>query len=320
MSRRTDLAAADRRLTARIAGSGRGIGDTAVEKDWWVTATLGCAVEPVARKPDGTPVDHDSDPVVIEVAYPSVLSPGDYVRPMVKVEISCLSMREPCETREITPLVSERFPQADDETRCAIPTVLPSRTFLEKAFPLNEERQRRQPRTLRQSRHLYDLHRLMDTPFASAAPADTALYRDIVAHRRRFYHVGGVDYSLDLPQHIDFVPSGGLAARFRADYEAMRGSMIYGAAPSFDTLTAHLAELRRRFREVGGAVSTAAKQAMLPVRPHTGSYSSSSSTIPASGRPPIRKCSKASQASSKRRNVAVNSLSESHTQVSSTMK
>lgn len=80
---------------------------------------------------------------------------------------------------------------------------------------------------------------------------DTALYRDIVAHRRRFYHVGGVDYSLDLPQHIDFVPSGGLAARFRADYEAMRGSMIYGAAPSFDTLTAHLAELRRRFREVG---------------------------------------------------------------------
>lgn len=214
-------------------------------------APLGCEVEAVTRKPDGTPIDHDSDPVVIEVRYAPQVRSDAYVRPVVKIEVSCLSMREPCETRRMTPLVAERFADVDDETLCDIPVVLPSRTFLEKAFLLNEERQRHTPRTLRQSRHLYDLHRLAATPFAGAALADSALYRDIVDHRRRFYHVGGVDYALDLPASIDFVPSGPMLAAMRSDYAAMRTTMIYGPAPEFDELLDSLRNLRGRFRAIG---------------------------------------------------------------------
>ena len=104
-----------------------------------------CEVVPVTTKKDGSPIDHDSDPVVIEIHYPVKVTSDNYVRPVVKVEISCLSMREPFEVKRISSLVGDAFPQIDDETFAYIPTITPTRTFLEKAFLLNEEYQRRTP-------------------------------------------------------------------------------------------------------------------------------------------------------------------------------
>lgn len=89
-----------------------------------------------------------------------------------------------------------------------IATISPSRTFLEKAFLLSEEYQRKNPRTIRMSRHLYDLERLMDTEYAESALGDFELYKRIVEHRRKFYHVGGVNYDLDFPATVMFCPVG----------------------------------------------------------------------------------------------------------------
>lgn len=49
------------------------------------------------------------------------------------------------------------------------------------------------------TRHFYDLEKLMNTPYADLAINDAALYHEIVEHRRKFYHVGYVDYDKDLP-------------------------------------------------------------------------------------------------------------------------
>lgn len=136
------------------------------------------------------------------------------------------------------------------QTASAIPTVTPVRTFLEKAFLLNEEYQRPNPRTIRMSRHLYDLERMMDTPFASQALADTALYRTIVEHRRRFYRIKGIDYDTDLPDRITFCPTGQLLDRMAEDYRNMTSSFIYGTPPDFDTLIARIRELQDRFRHL----------------------------------------------------------------------
>lgn len=210
----------------------------------------GCKVEPITTKKDGSPVDHDSDPVTIEVFYPVKVSSDAYVRPLVKIEISCLSMKEPFEVKRISSLVGETFPQMDDETFAEIPTITPTRTFLEKAFLLNEEYQRKNPRTERMSRHLYDLERLMDTPFAAEALADSGLYKDIIAHRQRFYHVGGVNYELDNPSTISFCPTGDINDKMRLDYEATKTSMIYGDKLSFDLLIERLKQLQERFRSI----------------------------------------------------------------------
>jgi hypothetical protein len=157
-------------------------------------------------------------------------------------------MKEPYEVKRISSLVGEKFPQLDDETSTVIPTITPTRTFLEKAFLLNEEYQRRFPRTNRMSRHLYDLERLMDTQFAVAALADMSLYNEIIDHRRRFYHVGGVKYELNQPATIAFCPTGELRDKMRIDYNAMKSSMIYGDKLPFEELIARLEILQGRFR------------------------------------------------------------------------
>lgn len=209
-----------------------------------------CRVVPITTKKDGSPIDHDSDPVIIEIYYPIKVSSDAYVRPIVKIEISCLSMKEPYEVKRISSLVGEAFPQIDDETIADIPTITPTRTFLEKAFLLNEEYQRKNPRTERMSRHLYDLERLMGTPFAEAALSDMELYQEIIAHRQRFYHVGGVNYELNHPSTITFCPTGDLREKMRLDYDAMKTSMIYGEKLSFETLISRLEQLQERFKTI----------------------------------------------------------------------
>ncbi len=207
-----------------------------------------CEVVPVICKKDGSPIDHDSDPVIIEVYYPQKLKADQYVRSVVKIEISCLSMKEPYESKRIESLIGERFPHIDDETLAYIPTITPTRTFLEKAFLLNEEYQRNNPRTERMSRHLYDLERLMDTPYAKEALQNVSLYREIIEHRHRFYHVGGVDYSLNYPATIAFCPIGDIYKKMKQDYDAMKDSMIYGNKLPFTSLIDRIKELQYRFR------------------------------------------------------------------------
>ncbi len=209
----------------------------------------GCKAFPVTHRDDGILIDHDSDPAVIEVHYTPTLSTDQYVRPVIKIEISCLAMKEPYEVKRIASLIGEAFPQLDDETMADIPTITPVRTFLEKAFLLNEEYQRRNPRTDRMSRHLYDLERMMDTPYAKAALADMSLYREIIEHRRRFYHVGGVNYDLNSPETIAFCPTGEIRNKMERDYEVMKASMIYGDKLPFDMLISRLEELQSRFRK-----------------------------------------------------------------------
>lgn len=209
-----------------------------------------CLVVPIVTKKDGTPIDHDSDPVVIEIHYPVKVNSDAYVRPVVKIEISCLSMKEPFEVKRISTLVGDAFPMIDDETVAYIPTITPTRTFLEKAFLLNEEYQRHNPRTERMSRHLYDLEKLMDTPFAVEALENMNLYQEIIAHRKRFYHVGAVDYELNNPSTISFCPTGNLRDMMRMDYEVMKNSMIYGGKLSFEILIERLEQLQKRFRSV----------------------------------------------------------------------
>ena len=197
------------------------------------------------------PIDHDSDPTVLLVHYPSIFNTRhSYVRPVIKVEISCLSMKDPFEIKHIKSLISEVFADDDDDAKTDIATITPSRTFLEKAFLLNEEYQRRNPRTLRMSRHLYDLEKLMDTDYAKYALRNINLYNEVIEHRKKFYHVGGVDYSLNMPDKISFCPSGDIIGRFRNDYENMKTSFIYGNPLDFDSLLQRIEELQKRFRQI----------------------------------------------------------------------
>ena len=198
------------------------------------------------------PIDHDSDPTTIFVDYKSIYpsESADAIERRIKIEISCLSMAEPFELKRISSMISETFPEADD-TFCDIRTVTPSRTFLEKILLLNEELQKDKPRTKRMSRHLYDIEKLMDTDYGKAAIENRDLFTTIIEHRRKFYHLGYVDYDKDYPEFIDFCPSGLLLTLFAEDYNAsMTHSYIYGTALPFDTIMERLRDLQERIRQM----------------------------------------------------------------------
>ena len=119
---------------------------------------------------DGNVISTDADPAVLYVDYESVSDGSSpYMPSRVKIEISCLSMKEPFEMRAINSMIQDKFSDEDGDATCVIPVVMPERTFLEKAFLLCEEFQKQDPRSLRMSRHLYDLEKLMDTPFGEKA-------------------------------------------------------------------------------------------------------------------------------------------------------
>ena len=211
----------------------------------------GYEVSPQIFDEDGTALSSDADPTILYVKYDSISRrKSSYVPPQVKVEISCLSMDEPIENKRISSIISQKYPDEDKGTECLIPTVLPTRTFLEKVFLLNEEFQRETPRSHRMSRHLFDLATLMKTPFGKDAMQDKELYHKIVEHRRTFYHVSYANYDKNYPPYINIIPPANCMAQWRDDYTELQSNFIHGASPSFDQLIISIRELENRFHQI----------------------------------------------------------------------
>ena len=198
-------------------------------------------------------VDHDKDPSVFFVQYKSLYnSDAPYAVPTVKIEISVLSMIEPYEIKYISSLVGQLYKEEgiDSDIAQSVKTVSPARTFLEKAFLLCEEYQKKEPRTYRMSRHFYDLEKLYHTEYKDIALNDPNLYYDIVEHRKKFYHVGYVDYDKELPAFITIVPRNELISKYEDDYNEMRSSFIYGNSLEFNELLEFLEMLQSEFRSI----------------------------------------------------------------------
>jgi hypothetical protein len=194
-----------------------------------------------------------TDPHSLNLHYNSLTQQSKYISPSVKLEVSARSLLEPAEERDIQSFVGGVFPGqrfADPPRR--INTVIPRKTFLEKAFLLHEEFQRNteEMRSERMSRHLYDLERMIDTHHCSEALKDNSLYLSIIQHRATFTKLKEVDYDSHQPEHIDFVPPEAILNKYKRDYTRMQESMIYGESLPFDNLINRIIELRSRFRQV----------------------------------------------------------------------
>jgi len=196
--------------------------------------------------------DTTKDPQTIEIKY-NTLFDTDYIQNKVVIEIGSRSLIEPSENVQMRSLIADTFPNADfADNYCNIPTVVPQRTFLEKAFLLHEEFQKpmNKIRVDRMARHIYDLEKIMDTDFAKEALNNADLYNVIVEHRRILTAMKEVDYSTHAPETINFVPPVSVIDMWKKDYEIMQEYMIYGESLPFDKLIERIKELNERFRRI----------------------------------------------------------------------
>lgn len=189
-----------------------------------------------------------TDPEIIEIEYRSMFNELKYIKHKVIVEISARSMSEPISPVHVSSNIDEVFNSAPfAEPRFEVRSVVPERTFLEKICLLQEEFAKSQEamRTERMSRHLYDIVQIMQTPIASKALDDVALYDSVIKHRKTFIGLKGFDYSRLQPQTICIIPPPEIIASWKRDYETMQETMIYGDSLPFEEMIAKITELNK---------------------------------------------------------------------------
>jgi hypothetical protein len=197
----------------------------------------------------------DKDPQTLFIRYPSLYDPHPYLAEEVKMEFGVRSFREPFATTRVQSILSEVFPNsAYGETPFEVAAVEPRKTLLEKLFLLHEKFHRTEQEQIqaeRLSRHPYDIVMLLPTAAAQAVLQDRPFYDRLLAHRRHYVRLAGIDYEQLTPRHLRFVPSVEWVEEFRTDYAEMQQSMIYGESPAFDDLLQQLKFFNGRIRLMG---------------------------------------------------------------------
>jgi hypothetical protein len=189
----------------------------------------------------------DKDPISIEIYYPSLTETETYLKPRLLVEVVSRSLKEPFTPRTFCSLTAYNYSDRSFADKpITLPVVNPERTFLEKIFLLHEEFQKPQGkrRVDRLSRHLYDIEKLSQTPFAELALQSPDLYNTIVTHRRKFTPIPSVDYDKHNPSSIAFIPPDEILPLWEGDYKQMQENMIYGDSLPFTDLINKLRALQ----------------------------------------------------------------------------
>lgn len=198
--------------------------------------------------------ESDTDPISIELRYKSLTETIPYLQPRILIEISSRSLRNPFENREVISFIDEVYPNLPFSNKpISVPTVLPTRTFLEKIFLLHEEFQKPDESKIRHermTRHLYDISKLMDSNYSQQALNNTELYQTIVNHREMITNLPWVDYTKHNTKTLNFIPSEKIIENWRKDYKDMQESMFYGKTDSFDKLIMKLTELNKEINNL----------------------------------------------------------------------
>jgi Nucleotidyl transferase AbiEii toxin, Type IV TA system len=196
----------------------------------------------------------DTDPQTLELDYTPLFNDYEYVLPRVLIEVGSRSLIEPAESISLQSLMGQNYNTASfaDQPFPAL-CVNPQRTFIEKVLLLHEAflKESDNVKLDRMSRHLYDIHRIMDTDFGLDAVKNTELFQTIVKHRERYTPLKGIDYAFHTPKTINIIPPKQALSAWKEDYQTMKSKMIYDVdTPTFEGLLSRMEELKGRFSEM----------------------------------------------------------------------
>lgn len=187
----------------------------------------------------------DPDKQSLQIRYPSVADAAGYITPYVKIESGAKSALDPHEARTIIPYLSADVPEGSDLKIVGVTTIIPERTFLDKALilhglPIYFQKNGRFYGTGQVSRHYYDLHRMVGQPVGKRACTNAALIEDCINHARMFFF--RKDTGLEELKRGAFrlTPTSEVVDLLRRDYEAM-ATMIFGDVPDFKVVLESIA-------------------------------------------------------------------------------
>ena len=97
------------------------------------------------------------------------------------------------------------------------------------------------------ARHYYDLYRLIREGIGDQSAQDLDLFRQIVEHRRVFFHYSWFDYSTLAIGQLRLVPAEADQPAWQDDYKSMQGEMFfYGDVPTFEEILAVVGDFQTK--------------------------------------------------------------------------
>ena len=189
-------------------------------------------------------IDPD-DPQTVKFSYPRT-SADPSILQEIRMEIGPLAAWTPFESRAVRPYAATVYERLFETVQTVVPTVLPERSFWEKATILHREAMRAESGTVpvRYSRHYYDLWCMAKAGVDTRALECPGLLARVVRFKEKFYRCSWARYDLaKQPAGIHLVPKPVHAAVLAADYAHMR-NMIFGSAPDFSAILESLRRLQ----------------------------------------------------------------------------
>ena len=165
--------------------------------------------------------------------YPSLFESVSTLK-VIRLEIGALAAWTPSKEVEIESYAASCYASVFEYPKTSVLTVLPERTFWEKATILHHEANRPQSSDMpmRYSRHYYDLFRMANSNVKESSFRNLALLSRVVEFKMKFYPRGWADYPNAKPDTLKPVPPEYRITQLEEDYTKMR-DMLYGNIPPY---------------------------------------------------------------------------------------
>ena len=190
----------------------------------------------------------DSQTVLFE--YPNSFD-SSYITQSIRLEIGALAAWTPSRFVKIMPEIQKIYPMLFDGESIGVRTVLPERTFWEKATILHHEANR--PKELampkRYARHYYDLYSIGNSQYKESAFSNLELLEKVVAFKMKFYPRKWAKYEEATSKTIKLLPNEYRFKEIKKDFDSM-SEMFYGNYPSFDEIMNNLSNLEQEIHSL----------------------------------------------------------------------
>ncbi|HEL1816696.1 nucleotidyl transferase AbiEii/AbiGii toxin family protein [Streptococcus suis] len=191
---------------------------------------------------------NDQQTVLFE--YPTSFQ-SEYVKQVIRLEIGALAAWTPSEMVEITPDLYKVYPMLFVGDSISVRTVLPERTFWEKATILHHEANRPADSKIpiRYARHYYDIYCLAHSIYKNRAFMNQELLEKVVSFKEKFYPRKWAKYEDATIERIRLLPDDYRLNEIESDYNQMK-EMFYGSVPSFEELLTTIANLEKEIHKL----------------------------------------------------------------------
>ena len=186
----------------------------------------------------------------INIHYPAVFT-SPYLLSQVKLEIGPLAAMVPSTVSEVCSYAAEEFPSLFKDLAVNVPTIIPERTFWEKATILHAEAHRPSNKRMspRYSRHYYDLYKMNQTAVGAESLKRLDLLVQVREFKQKFYASAWANYEEAKPGSFKLAPPVYSPDPYRQDYAAM-SEMIFGEIPAWDVILSALKDLEDKINSL----------------------------------------------------------------------